>query len=188
MITDRERFLLTLAYRHPSNADTIVCLAGEDGENRAFVAAELFKMGKAPGILVTGGRHEPPTIHGAESLATLIMGRGIFHDRILTDTAAQHTRAQAVNTVSTAMAKGWKRLILCASAYHLPRATLTFVRALQEVKQDETICIVPAAVLGADNFGDRLALELEKVDDYGEIGHCASYSEGLAYLARWEGK
>jgi uncharacterized SAM-binding protein YcdF (DUF218 family) len=186
MISDRERFLLTLAYARPSHADTIVCLAGEDGDNRALVAAELFKMGMAPGILVTGGRHEPPTHIGADLLQTLILGRGIAHDRILIDTAAQHTYQQAVNTIATAQAKGWKRLILVASHYHVPRAFLTFVRALQEAKQDEAICVVPAAVLGADRFAERLDVELQKAGEYrGKFGHVATYAEGLAYLGRW---
>jgi uncharacterized SAM-binding protein YcdF (DUF218 family) len=186
-MTDRELFLVTLAYQRPSNADAIVCLAGEDAENRAFDAAELFKHGNAPGILVTGGRHEPPTIDGAESVASMIRGQGIFHDRILTDPDAKNTYQQAVNTIATAQAKGWKRLILVASTYHQPRAFLTFLRALQEAKAED-IYVAHYPVMGADRFAERLALELEKVDDYAEIGHCASYRDGLDYLARWEGK
>jgi uncharacterized SAM-binding protein YcdF (DUF218 family) len=182
MLTDRERFLVTLAYQRPSHADVIVCLAGEDGENRAFDAAELFKAGKAPGILVTGGRHEGAHM-GAAALKTLILGRGIAHDRIVVDDVPQNTREQAVETVALALVKGWKRLILCASTYHQPRAFLTFLRALQEAKQDETICIAHYPVRGADDFDGRLARDIAKIEAYGD--HCASYADGLAALARW---
>jgi uncharacterized SAM-binding protein YcdF (DUF218 family) len=180
-MTDRERFLVTLAYQHPSNADAIVCLAGEEGEARAIAAAGLFKMGKAPGILVTGGRHEPPTHMGASVMQTLILGRGIAHDRILIDLVPLNTREQAVETVALALSKGWKRIILVASSWHVCRAYLTFLAALQEAGVTD-MCLVPAAV-GSPAFEDRLAGELDKIDGYG--AHCASYADGLAELARW---
>jgi uncharacterized SAM-binding protein YcdF (DUF218 family) len=183
MMTDQTRFLVTLAYSRPSHADLIVCLAGEEGEERALAAAELFKMGMAPAILVTGGRHEPPTHMGATLLQTLILGRGIAHDRIVTDVVPMNTREQAVETVALVQSKGWKRCILVASAYHMPRAYLTFLQALTEAKAD--VCVVPAAVSGADRFAERLALECEKIDRYGDAGDVASYADGLAALARW---
>jgi uncharacterized SAM-binding protein YcdF (DUF218 family) len=182
-LSDRERFLVTLAYQRPSHADVIVCLAGEDGENRALVAAELFKMGMAPGILVTGGLDRSPHL-GALPTTTLLYGRGIVFDRIVTDASAANTREQAVNTIDKAQRRGWKRLILVASAYHMPRAYLTFLKALQDARAAD-VCVVPAAVLGADRFTERLALECEKIDRYGDTGDVASYADGLAYLARW---
>jgi uncharacterized SAM-binding protein YcdF (DUF218 family) len=185
-ISDRERFLTTLAYRPASSADTIVCLAGEEGEARARAAASLFKMGLGQGIVVTGGRHEPPTHIGAKLLTTLILGHGIAHDRVLTDEAPQHTREQAVAVVAQAVEKGWKRLTLVASDYHMPRCYLTFLRALQEAGAVETIYLVPAAVLGSARFGERLAVELGKVAEYGS--HVASYAEGVAYLDAWVGR
>jgi uncharacterized SAM-binding protein YcdF (DUF218 family) len=181
-LTDRERFLVTLAYQRPSKADVIVCLAGEDGESRAYVAADLFKLGYAPAILVTGGRQEGAHM-GAEEVAKAIRGRGIHHDKIVTDLVPMNTREQAVETVALVQSKGWKRCILVASAYHMPRAYLTFVQAITEAKAD--VCVVPAAVLGADRFGERLALECEKIDRYGDTGDVARYADGLAYLARW---
>jgi uncharacterized SAM-binding protein YcdF (DUF218 family) len=180
-ISDRERFLVSLAYTSPSNADVIVCLAGEEGDNRAFAAAELFKMGKAPGILVTGGRHEPPTHIGATLLTTLILGRGIAHDRILADDGPQNTREQAEAVINQAAKRNWRRLILVASSWHIARAYLTFLAALQEAGVTD-VCLVPAAVQ-SPAFADRLDGELAKIDAYGP--HCASYADGLAELARW---
>jgi hypothetical protein len=185
-LSDRERFLVTLSAHPSSRADTIVCLAGDDGDARAGASVELFKSGMAPGILVTGGRDNPPHV-GALLTTSLIYGKGIAHERVITDATASNTREQAVNTVALAQEKGWKRLILVASSWHQPRAYLTFLRALQEAKADETICIVPPPfpISGGARFGERLALECEKIDRYGDTGDCASYADGLAYLARW---
>jgi uncharacterized SAM-binding protein YcdF (DUF218 family) len=187
-ISDRERFLATLAYRPASSADTIVCLAGEEGESRALAAASLFKMGLGQGILVTGGRHEPPTHIGAKLLTTLILGHGIAHDRVITDEKPQHTREQAVAVVAQAVEKGWKRLTLVASDFHMPRAALSFIRALNEAGCAREVCIVPAAVLGTGRFLERLTAELAKVDEYCALGHVASYTEGLEYLCHWESR
>jgi uncharacterized SAM-binding protein YcdF (DUF218 family) len=186
-ISDRERFLVTLAYHPTSNADTIVCLAGEEGESRAHYAASLFKHRLRPddppvasGILVTGGRDNPPHV-GALLTTTLLYGKGIAHNRIITDARATNTREQAINTVATAVEKGWKRLLIVASSWHAPRAYLTFLAALQEAGVTD-VCLVPAAVQ-SPAFADRLDGELAKIDAYGP--HCASYADGLAELARW---
>jgi uncharacterized SAM-binding protein YcdF (DUF218 family) len=177
-------------------SDAIVVLAGEDAEARAAVGAELFRQRAAPVLVLSGGKDGPPRWLSASSLAPIVMGHGIAHDRIRVEADSQNTREQAVANVAMAKVEGWRRLLLVASPYHAPRAFLSFVKALDEAEALDTIQVVnaPAAQVawgkcppGMD--ATRLKLlreEFDKIEKYDT--HVASYKQGLDYLAFWEGK
>ena len=196
-LTNRERFCAVLWSGPLLSADAIIVLAGEDGVARAQTAVELFRSGAAPVIVLSGGLHQPPRIQSGEHLSSIVLGGGVAPDRIFHEPAL-HTQEQATAITALSVEQHWRRLLLVASPYHLPRAFLTFVRALHQAQQHETIRLVavPAshtfwfhAVPGAPAEETRLAtlaVEFEKCGRYAE--HVATWSEGLDYLRYWEGR
>ena len=197
-MTHRERFLALLARQSAMPGDVFVLLAGEDATPRMDTTAALFRRGFAPRIVVTGGRDQPPRWRGADEITTELVGHyGISPDRITTDNAAENTHEQAVNIAHLALSEAWTSILLVASGYHLYRAHLTFLRALHHNGLDDTVRIVPVAA-NAPWFAapegvlltrsDLLSGDLDKIELYGVQGHCATYSEGLAYLKAWEGR
>lgn len=192
----RERFCTVLAHGPLLQADAIVVLCGEDGEERLKVGAELMLSGGASQIVLSGGQDDGVRWLGADRLCPVLMGKGVAFDRIYVEGASQNTREQAVAVVARAATQEWGRLLLVASAYHAPRAFLTFLKVLQEFDLTEQIQLVSVPASHTPWFKapagmetTRLALleeEFRKIEAYRE--HVATYEEGLAYLKYWEGR
>lgn len=176
--------------------DAIVLLAGEDGLGRLAMAQRLIAEAAAPVIVITGGIDGDPRWHGAGRLRDTLIGNGVSPDRIIVDAEAKNTREQAVNVVAIAKEKGWGRILLCASPYHITRAYLTFLRAIQEAKLTDKLHVlsVPCSQLPWSQSPPglkttRLELledEAAKMELYGN--HVAHYTTGLKYLQSWEGR
>ena len=197
-MTDRELFLCAVLTQQELTAEVVVLLAGEDATARAEVACDLVQRGAAPTLLITGMAETIGPHTSAHDTSVLVMTRGLAPAHITVDAKAPHTRAQSVNVIREAKAKGWQRLLLVASAYHLPRAFLTFLAAAREEGIADTLRLVPCAVVHRPWHGSPermkvsrlglLAREMDKIDTYGGFAHCASYKDGLAYLKAWEGR
>lgn len=194
-MSPRESFLAALYCGPLLRADAVVVLAGEDGEARLATGFALLAQGAAPELVLTGKLDHPPSKFGAERLRGMAMARGLAPDRIRVDAEATNTKEQAQDVVAMAKVSGWRTLLLVASAYHLPRATLTFVARLRDVGMDEEVRIVPVPADGPwfqappgceATRTELLDVEFAKIEAYGAQGDVASYEDGLAYLARWE--
>lgn len=192
-LTDRERFHALLFNGPLLTGDAIVVLCGEDCAPRLAVAAELMGSQAAPVVMLSGGIDEPPRVMGARRGKAELMGLGVAPSRIEGEARSRNTREQATTVCDTARSRGWRRILLVASAYHMPRAFLTFVSAAPESLH---VLPVPASQApwnrapegaGATRL-ELLATEAAKVAKYGALGHVASYAEGIDYLLRWEGK
>lgn len=195
MISEREQFLSVLYTSPLLKADAIVVACGEDGIERSKIAVQLIRQEGAQYIVLSGGIDNDDT-QGAKTCHPFVMGQGVSPTRIILETESQNTREQAVNVVKIAVEREWKRLLLVASPYHVPRVMLSFLKALQESGKDKEIQLVsvPASHLAwsvapEGNKRTRLELltgELGKIAMYPD--HIARYSEGLAYLSEWEGR
>jgi len=192
MVSPREQFLAA-AYTGPLlKADAIVVLCGEDAEQRASAAVELWRHSAAPVIVCSGGVDSEPRWIGGERLAGLLMARSVPPKAIIVEHGSQNTHEQARNLVEMAEANNWNRLCLVASAYHIPRAMLTFIKAIGT--RPIHVLAVPASQLtwwgsppGMDATRlELLNVEMAKVEKYWE--HCATWAEGLAYIERFEGR
>lgn len=193
-MTDRARFLQALFTQPLLKADAIIALCGEDCEPRLEMALQLFKQGGAEYVVVSGGRHHAPDILGAEWASDWLVGKSVHPERVIVEAQSQNTHEQAAHVLELADTRDWHNLLLVASAYHLPRAFLTFVKALAD---PPTIRLIPAAAwapwtgtpAGVDRARAELVLvEYVKTQEYQQVGHCASYDKGLEYLLSWEKK
>ena len=194
---DAKDVLLALVYTAmPLNSDAVVVLCGEDAEARLATGVEWLRQGAAPRIVLSGGRHEPPCILSAESLAPELLSQGVSPDRVIVETQSTNTREQATNVLAMAAANGWKRLIILASPYHLPRAFLTFLAAVTRKRGVPQVQLVPIAAAvprwfeappgGASNRADLYTQELMKIAQHQATGDCATYAHGVRYFATLE--
>lgn len=71
-------------------------------------------------------------------------------------------------------------LVIVTSAYHMPRAFLTFLQVLKDNKLERTARLWCAP---APSKMDKLSGEWGKIAAYIAKGHCARFDEGLDYLA-----
>ena len=196
--TDREAFCLALSTGPLLQCDAIALLCGEDAEPRMAVAYELLAKGGAPLLVLLGGKSELPRWMGANDCLPWFLGKGVSPSMLIADTESQHTQHQAVNLAALCRSRGWSRVLLVASSYHLPRAFLTVLQALRNARLARKVRIVavpcpqtPWFAAPAAMRETRMALlgnEIEKMERYGAMGHCASWAEGLAYLKSWESK
>jgi len=128
-------------------ADAIVLLGGDVGipvppraaselqGNRLLHAYRLFRAGKAPQIIVTGGNvflQEGIDAEATYSKAILVSW-GVPADAILTETKSRNTHQNALYSRQVLAPLGVDRILLVTSAFHMPRATAVFRYAGFEV-------------------------------------------------------
>ncbi|KKL88246.1 hypothetical protein LCGC14_1926640 [marine sediment metagenome] len=194
MSTAREKFLAVLANGPLLKADAIVVLLGEDSNERIDVAVELMASGAGPELFLSGGIEDPPRRRSAKAMTPKLLGRGVAPMAVYADNEAMNTHEQAVNFVAHALEKGWKRALLVASPYHMPRAFLTVLKAIMEAEATKLLHIIPVTAAQAlwwscpdgmtDTRLDLYSVEMGKIKEYRE--HVASWNEGLDYLKFWE--
>jgi uncharacterized SAM-binding protein YcdF (DUF218 family) len=97
-----------------------------DAGDRIAVAATLYHAGKAPLVVASGSRIRAID-NGARNLAdetaALLSGLGVPPERIIRLASGPENTAQEVAAYGQLIAeRGWKRVGLISSAWHLPRA------------------------------------------------------------------
>jgi uncharacterized SAM-binding protein YcdF (DUF218 family) len=193
LISEREQFLARVLAPLPGDAPAIVVLCGEDGEERLKYGAALLKQGWGKTLVLSGGV-DSESQQSAKTLYPKALGMGIAHDRIVVENESRNTREQSVNVVALAVKEEWSRLMLVGSAYHVPRAFLTFLKELQNVGKDEEIRLIPRVAdhlpwdkcpKGQTRTRHQLFVgEMGKIALYSE--HVASFAEGIDHLQLWE--
>jgi len=137
----------TLEWRHLarpvdelSAADAIVVLGGglgrpdlprhrielEDGADRVWHAAELYRSGKAPLVIASGGTREEGEPPEAELMAALLETWGVAPGDIWLETGSETTRENAANTAKLIAGRPIDKVYLVTSAVHMPRALAAF--------------------------------------------------------------
>jgi uncharacterized SAM-binding protein YcdF (DUF218 family) len=101
-----------------TEADAIVLLGGGSGE-RPMRAAELFRAGVAPRIIVSGAGDA-----GGNRL--LLMNRGVPGSAIELEPNSKTTKENALFSIPLLRAEGAKRVVLVTSWYHSRRALKCF--------------------------------------------------------------
>lgn len=138
-----------LPQRELPDAEAIILLGGStqvptpprktveitEAGDRVLYAAHLYKEGKAPLIIATGGRiswlqNAPPEANSMKRLLTEI---GVPASVIIEETQSLNTHQNAVYTQKILEKRGITRSLLVTSAVHMPRARLTFEKQGIEV-------------------------------------------------------
>jgi uncharacterized SAM-binding protein YcdF (DUF218 family) len=100
---------------------------GEPGD-RIIYGAQLYTEGKAPWLVLSGGRIVWRQGGESESadMATLAQRLGVPKSAILEDPTSLNTYENAVNVKQILDARKLKRVLLVTSAMHMPRSLLIF--------------------------------------------------------------
>jgi uncharacterized SAM-binding protein YcdF (DUF218 family) len=124
-------------------ADAIVVLGGctkpayaprpwvdlsEEGD-RVLHAANLFKAGKAPKIILSGGRVDwegDNPVPESEDMAIVLKSIGIPEAALIQESTSRNTRENAVNVKQILDAQNIRQVLLVTSALHMPRSLRIF--------------------------------------------------------------
>jgi uncharacterized SAM-binding protein YcdF (DUF218 family) len=114
----------TLSPPEPAATDANLSAAAD----RLVYATRLYKLGKAPIVLIAGGNADGTGAANAESVhAAQLLGEwGIPASAILTETESINTYENAVYSKLMLDQHGLKTVLLVTSAMHMPRALATF--------------------------------------------------------------
>ena len=174
-----------------SKSDAIILLEG-DYYNRVDETVSLFKKGLGKYIVVSGGVDDPKAGKiPALLLKKKLVGKKIPEGKIILEEKSQNTREQALEVMKVVEARKWKKIILVASHFHIFRAHLTFIKAMQENGLKLGIYSAPVRDLtwfkrdGQSRGIDLLREEYAKIEKYGT--HVASFEDGIKYLEWREG-
>lgn len=137
----------SLEYQHRPqsalpNADAIVVLGGstqpayaprpwvevsEEGD-RVLYGAKLYREGKAPKLILSGGRIDWDGSGPSESadMGELVKTMGVPESAILEDPTSLNTRENAVNVKQILEQNNLRRVLLVTSAMHMPRSLRIF--------------------------------------------------------------
>lgn len=124
-------------------ADVIVVLGGAlrlplpprrdfeltEGSDRARYAATLFRAGKAPRVLISGGNllEQSGGVQGEAHYVRMFLGElGVPGDAMLVENESRTTRENAIATRRMLDQHGLKSVLLVTSAAHMPRALGSF--------------------------------------------------------------
>ena len=113
------------------------------GSDRLWYTARLYKAGKAPQVILTGGNvFELEGMQGESWYASQLLTEwGIPRQRLITETKSRTSYENAVNTRPLLEAMKARRVLLVTSGFHMPRALGVFRKALA----DTSIEIVPCS-------------------------------------------
>ena len=97
--------------------------------DRILYGSWLYKQGKAPLIIVTGGRAEWLGDGGnpeSEDMAAIAEFMGVPSSAIIQESQSFNTRDNAVNTKQILAQRGINKILLVTSALHMPRSMEIF--------------------------------------------------------------
>lgn len=138
MLGSMEQQFLPVPINESPQADAIVVLGGSvavpdrprieveltDTSDRILHAARLYRAGKAPLVIATGGASNSPP--EAYVMKALLKEWGVPGKRIVMETKSLNTYQNAVNTKPLLDKLRLKKVLLVTSAIHMPRALATF--------------------------------------------------------------
>ena len=130
------------------------------GSDRLLHALRLYRAGKAPHILLTGGNVFPqPGLQSEAYYARRLLGLwGVPESAIVLETESRNTIQNAEYSARILKQRGWSDVLLVTSAAHMHRAVLSFRNAGVEVTPAPTDFLAvdanaPAALNWIPNAG-----------------------------------
>jgi uncharacterized SAM-binding protein YcdF (DUF218 family) len=115
----------------PAHADAIIVLGDDNyAGDRAAHAADLYRMGLAPTI-VASGRYLRPYAGIAEMIERDLESHGVpAASVVIFSHRADNTREEGEALAGLVTTRGWKRILVVTSNYHVRRARFIFERVV----------------------------------------------------------
>ena len=126
--------------QQPKKVDAIVVFgggAGESGvagqgyEDRVTHAVNLFKKGYAGHIIFSSGYTN--IMKEPDVMKALAISLGVPADDIIVETNSSNTYQNVLNVKGILSEKGWNKILLVSSPYHIRRVSLVFNRNAKEI-------------------------------------------------------
>jgi len=157
--------------------------------DRVLYAGKLYKEGRAPLILLSGGNIEWLTGEGsspADDMAELLVLMGIPREALLLQPNSQNTYEDALYSSQMLKERGITRVILVTSAMHMPRSVALF--------EKQGIEVIPAPVdfrvteagweqMFHNSFGGILVDLLPNVSNMGAVSSALKEYIGMLVYA-----
>jgi len=98
--------------------------AYNDNVERVIMTHRVLREGRARFVIVSGGTVDPKlaAFGEAASLARQLEDWGIAKDRIILEDRSRNTRENALYTKEIVKERGFERVLVLTSAFHMPRA------------------------------------------------------------------
>jgi uncharacterized SAM-binding protein YcdF (DUF218 family) len=98
--------------------------AYNDNNERLLETFDLLRTGKAKNAIVSGGAlaSEPEAMNEATVLVEQLASWGISRDRLVVEGRARNTHENATLSAAIVRERGWTRVLIVTSAFHMPRA------------------------------------------------------------------
>jgi uncharacterized SAM-binding protein YcdF (DUF218 family) len=122
--------------------------------DRPIYGARLYQQGKAPWVILSGGRIEWQGGGSPESadMAKIVEALGVPPKVILQDPTSQTTYENAVNVKKILTERQLKRVLLVTSAAHMPRSILIFKKqGIEAVPAPTDFLISPQELQNSQN-------------------------------------
>jgi uncharacterized SAM-binding protein YcdF (DUF218 family) len=187
VISEREKFIILVDNDIIKKADAIILLEG-DALSRCEQAAYLYKNKFSKKIVFSGGitDHNYGSLP-AEYILPELVKLGVKLEHIIIEDKSQNTKEQAEEVIKIVFKNNWSKIILVASHYHQYRAFLTFLKVINNLNYNLIIYNAPAKDLkwfSDQEYGtrfDQLQSEFIRIQKYTQIGHLATFEEGIKY-------
>lgn len=135
---------LLIAYDRPEPADAIVVIGGDHKPERMWWAANLYRKGYAPAIIISGGTvvyEGDEWVTEAKMMLRYARIWGVPDDAIVLEEASSSTLENALYCRQICEERGWRSILLVTSPYQSRRARRTF---RQVFGPDTAVSVQPA--------------------------------------------
>ncbi len=149
----------------PEPADAIVVFAGGVGESgkagggyqeRVKQAVELYRQGQAQWVVFSSGYTF--VFREAEIMQSLAMSQGIPASAIVLETKAANTHDNVLFVSDILRKRGWQKILLVSSPYHMRRALLTWKKTASD------ITVISAPVPDSQFYSHQWGASLEQIE------------------------
>ncbi|MEK4352843.1 YdcF family protein [Paenibacillus sp. FSL R5-0475] len=155
----------------PKQADVIIVLSG--GQGRVEQAAELYKAGYAPYIILSNAKES--TSKSGDMVQTALK-LGIPKDLIYTEKAAESTYQNAEFTLPIMQEHDFKSAIVVSSDFHMRRVNFLFDRVYKKSKIELTYVGSPSVYNAERWWSDRKSRETTFNEYVKIIGNTFGYN------------
>ncbi len=197
LLAGLERPYDPLGHSPPKQADAVVMLGGThtftqrsplrigvgEAADRILAAVELVRTTHAPALVLGGSKYEyqGQLRPDSELLAAWFRAWNLPTGEVHLLGICANTHEEAERTVQLAKSKGWKRILVVSSGYHLRRAEATFHKLGLEITP------VGAEFLGLDAGGSEQRFLLVPQERGFQLMNFWVHEQIGWYYYRWKG-